>query len=507
MNRTTLSLIGAAAGLVAVTGVAALTAPSSSSADGGGRSGGAAASAPVERSTLACPSPTSSEVGETTYTGYTPGARGAAGWGTARLLPLGAPPGDGGRGGRASGGAVVPLTEPGKPVTATVNRSDAPALAGTADGGLAPGWTVQQTTRVDAGSGRGLQGLTCAPPDTEFWFPGASTAAARQDYAHLTNPDDRPAVVDLELYGADGRLDTPTGESVTVPARSSVPVLLSTLTTERTADLTLHVLARAGRVAAAVQAADARQGGDWLTASAAPATGAVLPGIPADATSVRLVLFAPRAADADLKVRLAGPTGSFTPAGHGTVHVKSGMTTAVDLGDVTRGEAGSLVLTPDAGEGAAGQVVAALQVTRGRPGRQETAFIPAAAPVERRATAADNRAAGGSALSLAAPERSATVRVTASEGSAGGTAVSRTYTVKAGATLAVAPPRPASGRGAYALTVERIAGGPLYASRTLAESHGGVPMFTVQTLPDDRGTVAVPDTERDLSLLLDATDD
>jgi hypothetical protein len=31
----------------------------------------------------------------------------------------------------------------------------------------------------------------------------------------------------------------------------------------------------------------------------------------------------------------------------------------------------------------------------------------------------------------------------------------------------------------------------------------GIPMFTVQTLPDDRGTVAVPEAEQDLSVLDD----
>ncbi|CAM5486386.1 hypothetical protein SVIOM342S_07087 [Streptomyces violaceorubidus] len=72
----------------------------------------------------------------------------------------------------------------------------------------------------------------------------------------------------------------------------------------------------------------------------------MLPGIPKDATAVRLVLFTPGGTDADLKVRLASPSGLITPAGHETVHVKAGMTTGVDLGEVTRGEAGSLVRRP-----------------------------------------------------------------------------------------------------------------------------------------------------------------
>ncbi|MEU8828534.1 DUF5719 family protein [Streptomyces sp. NPDC048636] len=526
MNRTTLSLIGAATALAAVTGVATLTGGSPGGTDGSAK---AASRMPVERSTLLCPTPTSSEVGSTTYTAYTPERKAAAAAGAERgdaaLLPAQRPsdevtdPGtggesdDGGKGGkggkdkgrdaaRGGGEPVLPLKRPGQPVTTDTDRSDAPALIGTADGRFAPGWTVQQTTTIAAGSGRGIMGTACTAPDTDFWFPGASTARNRQDFVHLTNPDETAAEVDLKLYGAGGRLKPSTDESITVPPRSTVPVLLSTLTDQRAADVSLRVTSRTGRVGASVQAADQKAGGDWLPASAAPATTVALPGIPADATSARLVVFAPGADDADLKVRLAGRTGSIAPAGHDSLHVKSGMTAAIDLGDVTKGEPGSLLLTPEGGEGPATPVVAALRVTRGKGSDQETAFIPATARIDRTATAADNRAKG-STLSLVAPGATARVRVTASAASDGGRPVSKTYTVKGGTTTAVTPPRPASGKGGYAVTVERISGGRVHASRMLALAQDGVPRFTIQAMPDDGGTVVVPEARQDLSVLND----
>ncbi|MCZ9341975.1 DUF5719 family protein, partial [Streptomyces sp. TRM76130] len=101
----------------------------------------------------------------------------------------------------------------------------------------------------------------------------------------------------------------------------------------------VHVGVRSGRVGAAVQALHEKLGGDWLAASTDPAGTLVLPGIPEDAEDVRLVVFTPGDTDADLQVRLASPTGLITPAGYETVRVKAGMTTAVDLADVTRGEA------------------------------------------------------------------------------------------------------------------------------------------------------------------------
>lgn len=524
MNRTSATLIGAATALAALTGVAALAAP-------GGEEPGSAAAAgrkPVERSTLVCPQPSVSDVAETRYTAFAP--KGGQGKGSAELYPAQkADTGDGGgtdedgkgsEGGKDKGREkdndkdraaakpepkpkpLVPLRTPGKPVTAESKTPDASALFGSAEGRVAPGWTVQQTTNVAVGAGRGMQGTACTVPDTDFWFPGASTAEERQDYVHLTNPDDSSAVVDLNLYGKKGRVPSEAGEGITVPPRSTVPVLLSTLTPEPVTNLGLHVVARAGRVGAQVQAVDEKLGGDWVSAVADPAPSAVLPGIPGDATSVRLVVIAPGANDADLKVRLASPSGQIAPAGHETLHVRGGMTTAVDLKDLTKGEAGSLVLTPTEGGSGATPVVAALRVTRGKGSTQETAFIPSTAPLTDRATAADNREKG-SKLSLMATGKSAKVRVTASAGSKGGSPVSQTYTVKGKTTKSVVPPRPKGVQGSYAVTVERLSGGQLYASRMLEEKKGRLPAFTVQTLPDDRGKVLVPRSGQDLSVLTD----
>ncbi|MEU0740888.1 DUF5719 family protein [Streptomyces sp. NPDC006134] len=501
MNRTTLSLIAGTAALAAVTGFAVLGAPDAS---GGGDTAGAAARLPVERTSLVCPAPSTSDLAETTYTSFTPVTKGAAGsGGKAELRAAPEAPGEAGAKTGGSGGgkdAGVPAVEPkapGTPVTGDTSGAGGPALVGTAEGRFAPGWTVQQTTEVAAGTGRGLQGITCAEADTDFWFPGASTASDRTDYVHLTNPDDSAAVVDVELYGKDGALKSTVGEGITVRPHTSEPVLLSTLGDTPQNDLTVHVNVRSGRVGAAVQALDDTLGGDWLPASADPAGTLVLPGIPKDATAVRLVLFTPGDVDADLRLRLASRSGTITPAGHETVHVKAGMTTTIELGDVTRGEAGSLVLTPT---GQPVPVVAAVRVVRGKDAKQETAFIPAARPVGERASAVDNRAEG-TTLSLTAPEGGAKVKVTASAGSEGGTAVSKTFTVKGGTTQDVEAPVPAGVRGTYALTVEPLSGGPVYAARTLTATEDGTTGFTIQTLPDDRGMVAVPVADEDLTVL------
>ncbi|QGZ49237.1 hypothetical protein GPZ77_13370 [Streptomyces sp. QHH-9511] len=506
MKRTTLSLIAVATALAAVTGFAALTAPDSTTK----APDIAVQPLPVERSSLLCPAPSTSEVAETAYTSYTPqgkpgtaGSSGTSAAAKAELKPAAsaATPG-GSTAKKPASKAPATVTQPGTPVSAEANGGAAPALTGSATGTLAPGWTVQQTTVVPAGGARGLLGVTCTAPDTDFWFPAASTAKDRQDYVHLTNPDDTAAVADIELYGPEGALPSQLTEGIPVPAHSSVPVLLSTLTGEKpAADVTVHVTTRSGRVGAVIGSADDKLGSDWLPAAADPSSTAVLPGIPADATSVRLVAYVPGEDDADLKIQLVGETGTIVPAGAQSLHVKSGMTAAVDLPDLTRGEVGSLLLTPSDAKKPT-PFVAALRVVRGKGEKQEVAFVPATAAISARATVPDNRSAG-STLALTAPGATAEVKVTASAGTEGGTPVSKTFTVKAGTTTEVGGFVPTGLKGSYALTVERLSGGPVHAARALVLPQDGIPMFTVQTLSDDRGTVEVPKAKQDLSVLDD----
>ncbi|MGW5850061.1 DUF5719 family protein [Streptomyces sp. NPDC055254] len=498
-QRAPLTLAAVTAALAALTGIAALTTPA---AGGNAADAKAAAAArmPVERSLLVCPAPSSSDIADTTYTSFTPAAAGTG---------AGAPA-DGAKGAARLLGAtqeakpVLEPKEPGKPAAATASGADAPALTGSAEGAMAPGWTVQQTTKVSVGRARGLLGVGCTAPGTDFWFPAVSTGKGREDSVHLTNLDEEAAVVDIKLFGPDG-LAKPaagTGENIRVDPRSTKAVLLSSLVPgTQLADVTAHVTTRAGRVGASVQVAEEGVGADWLPAATDPAGSLVLPGIPADATSVRLVAFVPGDEDADLTLRLAAPNGAINPAGNEQLHVKAGMTAAVDLGDLTRGEPGSLLLTP-ADPKKAAPVVAAVRVVRGSGAKQELGFVPAAGPVGPRAGVAGNRTEeNATVLSLTVPGGAdAKVKVTASPGTEGGEAATQEVTVKAGTTQAVSL-APAGGKGTYALTVETLSGGPVHAARTLTLPHDGITMFTVQALTDDHSTVSVPRAAQDLSVL------
>ncbi|MBV6702439.1 hypothetical protein KV557_35975 [Kitasatospora aureofaciens] len=521
-SRTTQSLLAAAAVLAVVFGIAEARPPA---APATGDQGAAATTAQVERTAAVCPQPLQGLTGSTSLTAYTPpgtgGATGGAGWLSDAVAPATpptaapsasatptptapatpAPTGSAAPAAPDKGGAPadarLTLTKPGTPATAPAANGDtAPGAGATATGALAPGFTVTQTTVVTEQRGLGLSGLTCTPAGTSFWFAGASTAGDRVDYLSLVNTESSAAVVDIKLYGDKGLIDNDAANGITVAPGSSQSVLLSTLTKGAVTDLAVHVVARSGRVGAALHAADGNKGADWVPASIEPAPTQVLPGLPADTSSARLVVWAPPEDDADLKIQLSGKNGWFTPAGNESIHVKAGMVAAVDLGKVTRDEVAGLRLSPSDDKHATA-IVAGLRVDRAGPnGKTDAAWLTGSAPVGARATVADNRA-GASTLFLTSTGDAASVRVTASAGAGGGTPVSKDVQVPAGGTVSLPAPEPGGLNGSFALTVETVSGGPVVAARMLAIPTKDVPMFTVQALRDDHSSVKVPQAAQD----------
>ncbi|MFD4399962.1 DUF5719 family protein [Kitasatospora sp. NPDC058478] len=521
-TRTTQSLLAAAVVLAAVFGIAETRPPAvPAKADGGV----APTTAQVERTAAVCPQPLQGLTGSTTLTAYTPpgagGATGGAGWLSDAAAPAtppttapsapasGAPAAPSGSAapaapdkGAAPADARLTLAKPGAPATGPAANGDtAPGTGAVATGALAPGFTVTQTTVVTEQRGLGLSGLTCTPAGTSFWFAGASTAGDRVDYVSLVNTESSAAVVDIKLYGDKGLIENDAANGITVAPGSSQSVLLPTISKGAVNDLAVHVVARSGRVGAALHAADGAKGADWIPASAEPAATQVLPGLPADTSAAHLVVWAPPEDDADLKIQLSGKNGWFTPAGNESIHIKAGMVAAVDLGKVTRDEVAGLRLSPTDDKHPT-RVVAGLRVDRaGGGGKSDAAWLTGTGPVGARATVADNRA-GASTLFLTSAGDAATVRVTASAGSGGGTPVSKDVQLPAGGTVALPAPEPGGLNGSFALTVETVSGGPVMAARMLSLPAKDVPMFTIQALRDDHSTVRVPRAGQDPGVVL-----
>ncbi|BFV58997.1 DUF5719 family protein [Kitasatospora sp. CMC57] len=514
-SRTGTSLLAGAVVLGVVFGIAELRPP----ADTAGAATGGATSAQVERTVKVCPQPLQNLTGVTTLSLFTPpGGSATGGYGAlqdvasrtpaaapapaapASTAPSAGPSADPAN--TAPADARVALAKVGTPISGPAQNGDvAPGTIATGTGSYAPGFAVGQTTVVTDQQGLGLSGINCTPSDTSFWFSGASTAGDRVDYVSLVNAESIGAVVDLKFFGDKGPLEVQGADGLTLAPGSSQAVRLPSLVKDQK-DLAIHVVARSGRVGAGLHAADGNKGADWVPASADPAPIQVLPGLVGDATAAHLVVAAPGEDDADLKVQVSGKNGWFTPAGFETVHVKAGMVTAVDLGQITRTEPGALRLSPS-DPAHPTPIVATLRVDRSQNGKSDAAWITGATPINKRGSLADNRGGGATTVFLTATgEAAAKVRVTSSAGSSAGTPTSKDVDIPAGATVALPAPDPAGLNGTFGLTVESVSGGPVAAARMLLLPLKDVPMFTIQSIPDDHSTVSVPHAAPDPAVLL-----
>ncbi|MFC1414618.1 DUF5719 family protein [Streptacidiphilus sp. N1-12] len=498
ISRTTQSLLAAVGVLALAVGIAEVHAPTGQAA-----APGATVRTAVQHSNLVCPPPLQSLTGSTVYSLAVPGAQssgaqtGAAG--AAGTAALGALPASGTAGSSAPAAAAKPLATQtsvgGATAAKAASGAKAAALLGTADGSTAPGFTVQQTT---TGPGKALSGTACGTPGTDFWFAGGDSVKGSVDYIELTNAESTAADVDVRIFGPNGEVENAQASNINVPAAGTSSLLLSSLLSPGNDNLalTVHVLVRSGRVGAALHADSGdTKGADWVPPTT-PASSQVIPGLPGDLTNAVLLVAVPGPNDVDLKVQLASQDGWITPAGHETVHAKAGMVTAFTLGALTHGQPATMRLTPSDPK-QADPFVAGIQVFRGKTKTgTDVGYLAASTPIGQRATAAGNTN-GTSTLLLTATGAAAVVKVSEIGGS--GTPTTQNVTVPAGATVPSVLKGP---NGSYAVTVEPVSGGPVYAARMISVNSGSVPTFTVQQLPDDHSTVQIPRAVQNDSILM-----
>jgi hypothetical protein len=231
---------------------------------------------------------------------------------------------------------LLSLDTPGTRAALVVPRSARtnPAVA-RAEGSLAPYVSAGQVTTTTQGSARGLAAVTCAAPQSEWWFVGGGGAVGRRTTVWLSNPDTTQAVVDIDVYGPDGPVPGHGTTGIVVPAQRQTGVRLDVVV-PGTSRAAMHVVARAGRVSAAVQDVDTKglvpRGADFVPAGAAPALQVVVPGVPGGGSGTRLLqVAAPGDADAIVNVKVVAADGTFTPEDAGLLEITAGSVAQVDL--------------------------------------------------------------------------------------------------------------------------------------------------------------------------------
>ncbi|QMU67857.1 DUF5719 family protein [Streptacidiphilus sp. P02-A3a] len=505
ISRTTQSLLGAVGVLAIAVGVAEVHPPTSQAAVSG-----TTVRTAVQNTALVCPAPLQGG-GSTVYSLAVPGSSSSTSTtGSAVLSPLAA----GSGAGPAASSSAAPSASSSAPAStpqALVQQTSiggttsakgasgdkAPALTGTATGATAPGFTVQQTT---TDTDQTLSGTECTAPGTDFWFAGADSNKGSNDTIELTNTEDTASDADIHIFNGAGEVENAQASNLDIPADGSLSLSLSSLLSpfNSNTSLAVHVVVHTGRIAAALHA-QSSHGTDWLPATTL-GTSQVIPGLPGDVSDATLVVADTGATDAELNIHLASSGGLIVPAGHESIDVKAGTVASVDLGAITHGEPATLELTPASGTGQPPvPVVAGIQVVRGGSGSTDTGYLAGAGPIGQRTTAAGD-SAGDSTLLLSTLTTASTVKVT-SVGGSGSTPSVQNVSVPAGATVSVTPKAP-SGSGPFAVTIEPVSGGPVYAARMISRKSGSNLGFTIQQLSDDHSTVEIPHVVQDGSVLL-----
>ena len=483
-NRfTVLALVVLA--LVALAAVAWLGKPVTVSA---GQQATVPRTAPVSVGMRACPSPGS------------PGSRGAGAGrgGSGRGLRPGAGHGEQALGDRARGPRPLRrLSQPGAlsligvPACPRLTRSShTPSSPGAnkaaaavarpggvmvaATGSMARGLEAEQTAA-------GAATARCGSPGTDFWFavPGQQSAGTIE--LNLMNVDSQASSVDVDVFTDTGPLHTGADTGITVPAHGLVVQSLAGLVHGSRA-IALHVRTSAGRVVAALRESSQRNGaGEWLPPAQPPAQRLVVPGMPGAKGTRVLYLANPGGGDAQVKLSVVSPGGTYEPTGGDAIDVPAGSANRVDLTSLS-GVAGAVVLTSSV------PVTAAVTLPGGPAGAPGAMTATAPALQEQGVLADVGQRAYTTTLVLSAPRRAARVRLTtgvsgltAGGGSAastgGGSGATRLISVRArrSVTVKITAARGSHGGSGFAAVLTPLSGsGPVYAGTALARKSGGV---------------------------------
>ncbi|MET0740857.1 MAG: DUF5719 family protein [Candidatus Nanopelagicales bacterium] len=478
--RPAIGLAAAVLAVVAVTLAAASVAPPTVGGSGGTQD------VPIATAALVCPSPVEAADQTSTVSALTP----------PDVLPDLGP--DGG-GSIARLGALedpVPLAAAG-----TVTRWSPPGdgqatpVLAEADGALAPGFAAQQSTRAADGLSRGRSGTACAASGTDFWFVGGGSDVGRVTTVYLTNVGEAPALVNVDVFGPAGPVEAPGGRGIPVLPGQQERVAVDALA-PGVATLALHVTTSTGSVSAAVfdTAASGLEplGNDWVPVSSAPSTEVLVPGLaPAPDGSRQLVMLAPGAEPALVRMQVIAPDGTFAPTGMDLVDVSPGEITTVDLSAVAPDVWASLRLASDQ------PIVAGLRQVRGAAGQApEFAYLAGGSALTGPTSVVDGTrdASTATVLLLVAPLGG--VRGSLVVTPDGEAPVTTPFEVTAGTTsmLPLAP----DATSFTAVVVPERGSEPLYAARWVSELDARGPLVTAQPLRTPPITVEQPAVDQDL---------
>lgn len=338
---------------------------------------------------------------------------------------------------------------------------------------IAAGAVVVKTSDGDL---QGLAAAACQTPSNDLWISGANTTVGRTAVLMLSNSSTSSATVALELFGANGVVTAPGGGAIVVAPGTSRSVVLAGLAPDQER-LSIHITSAGAAVSALVQESVLRGltpgGVEYLQATGAPSSSAILPGVAIgdpsaavkiaaqsgyqDATSA-LQVTVPGTADATVEVKAFGAKGQVALPNGGVFTASAGKVSELSLAGLAQGNY-SLSVTAN---------TAITSVVR------QVAFTKPGEPVDISQATAANRLGANHLLTLPSGV-SSTLVFTAPSGEAkialvpisanGSLGQAKTMTLAAGVTTSI-DPLDSLGSGTAAVIVS-ASGAEVYGSQLL----------------------------------------
>lgn len=377
---------------------------------------------------------------------------------TARTLPGGAPI------------DKLALRAPLRGVATAVPAADEAAVAVRGQGSLAPGLGAFAGTTAARDVGGGLTVAACPEADRSWRFVGAGATAEHASTVVLTNPDPTQAIVDINIVGPDGPLETVGTSGLVIPAGDTVAVDLTDVVAGRN-DLAVDVEASQGRVVANVldrwSDGQAPAGTEWLPAAVAPAREVTLLEAGSGTGERTLLVTNPGSRSVLVSATVTDADGTFVPQDVRPLELAPASVATVDLPRALGSGALTLRLSSP------GPITATLRTTTtttaAGPDR-DVAYAAASLPLS--GPAAAPLAGGATRLALTGLDLQAnSAAVVETYGPGGKLLASDLVHVPAGTTRTVNPlVRRASGRALY--VVVRPQQGAVYATAGYDRSSG-----------------------------------
>jgi hypothetical protein len=392
-----------------------------------------------------------------------------------------------------AGAATDPLVikSPGSLVSRVIEGKSAPAQVASAIGSFATGFGADQSMRSGVGSSRGLAIAPCGRPLTDGWLIGGESSLGRLTTILLVNNDDRPAQVDLDIYGAHGPIVSPAASGIAVAAASTDRISLATLAPNEPVTA-VHVLVQSGRVGASALEFDSRglipQGVSIISPSTSGRS-LVIPMVPKNVTGARLILLAPTK-DATAHVTLLTPQGPITPVGFDSVDLAAGEVANLDLTPVLVNAEGGLVIKADH------DIVAGVLVTTGSRVQLQEGDRESATPALTSPGLITGLAGGNliQSLGIASPTAASTVKIDLYASGSSTPNWTSEVKVRAGSIADVRIPVNSAEATSMAL-VTPVSGGPVYVTRVETEIGKNGPMVGLAPLLPTRASTVVPPVE------------